>query len=213
MPLAIVSSKFYMSLTLPTPEPEVGNKSGLYVELEGLSLVDSRLQPRLLDDEFFKGLDQLFLKHLLPSFQTFGIAGEITDQFDQNNAPVIDDLEEEVTAEKSASQEEEMLSLNWSKKFWEEYVPAVTKFVAAWVGKRKSVLKEKSQVAALDSMEEKVAQYFEREDDDTSGFPTVGWHSDRVGVPLMTPTFLSALLGELNAVQDAAVSVSNQQVS
>lgn len=213
MPLAVVSSKFYLSLTLSTPAPEVETKQELYAKLEALSLTDVGFQPKMLDDGFFKGLDKLFQDHLLPTFQTFGVFQNIPVQYDQNNAQSLEDLDEDEEAEPIPSQEKVMLSLNWGQKFWEEYVPGVTSFVAKWVEKRRRVLKEQSQVDALNAVEEKVAQYFKKEEGNNSGFSTVTWHSGSVDLPFMTPIFLNVFLMELNEVQDAAISVSNPQVS
>jgi hypothetical protein len=199
-----------MSLTLPTPVSEVDNKRSLYKALEGMSIINSEAQLTILDHEFFKGLDHLFLDLLFPSFQTFGVVDEeVPGQYDQNNAPSLeeeDDDDENDKAEKSASQKE-MLCLDWSDKYWNAYVPAVTKFVREWVVERKKVLKQTTEVAALDALEGKMVQFLAKKYD-TVGFPMVDWHMDGVGVPLVTPMFVSALLKELNDVEEAAISVS-----
>ena len=76
--MGIGCSKFYMSLTLPTPALEVKTKQDLYEELEALSFVDARLQPRILDDRFFQGLPEASSTQLLD----IGLVQEISNQYD-----------------------------------------------------------------------------------------------------------------------------------
>src|SRR5882757_5673902 len=121
MPMAIMGAKFFMSLTLATPLATFDNRDDYYNSIHNLSMRDTRLQPHILDHLFFSGLDKLFLQHLYPSFQAFGMLTVTDAKYDQNKAPAIDDDDDDDDEDK----EEDILSLDWRKHFEMEYMPAL----------------------------------------------------------------------------------------
>lgn len=210
MPMAIMGAKFYMSLTLPTPLKAFKSREDFYTSIHKLSMLDAQLQPHILDNAFFSGLDKLFLEHLYPSFQAFGMPALMDARYNQNRAPAVDDDEEEEEKEEEEEEvkAEDILSLDWRGKFEKEYMPAVKKFVERWVHGRKKMLIGKMEVEALNGLAEKVAAYVTIGDKDKEeGMPNVIWQNDSMGLPLVTPMFLRALMSELNVVDEAVVSV------
>jgi len=191
-----------MNLTLPTPVHQHKTKTHVYEQIDLQDMMDSRLQLKILDASFFSGLDKLFLDHLFPSFQAFGITTPSITEYDQNTAPSLEDEEE-----RSENVEEEIVSLDWINQYKMHYIPAVETFVAKWVMERKKVLCSPTEVLALDALADKVKQFVTMGEKKT-GMRTVPWHADRIGVPLVTPFFISAITSELNEVEDAAISVS-----
>ena len=204
IPLVLMGAKFYMSLTLPTPAKIPRQRKDLYKSINQVEMLDPNLQLKILDTEFFYGLDKLFMDHLFPSFQAFGMIKVPITEYNQNKAPSLDDEDEET---KDDEEREEIISLNWRKQFDTHYIPAVGHFVAKWVIERKKVLHVPSEIKALDALEKKVTQYVMIEDS-RIGIRDVPWHADGLGVPLVTPSFLTSLMSQLNAVEDASISVS-----
>ncbi|SRR6266446_417312 len=203
MPLVIMSAKFYMSLTLPTALNGKEIKVDMYESIDNLSMLDPQFQPKIFDDAFFFGLDELFLQHLFPSFQAFANARRIKMVYDQNKVPPLEDSDSEMETE---TPQAEIVSLIWKDQFEKQYVPAVREFVKKWVEERLKDLKGKTETKALKALVAKVERYMTVEDDVT-GFPSVMWHLDKVGVPLVTPTFVNMLMRELNEVEEAAIAV------
>lgn len=205
MPLVTIAAKFYMSLTLPAPPQAYTSKNDLYKFLGTVQMLDSTLQPNILDDKFFSGLDLLFVQHLFPSFQMFGVGKLILSQYDQNKAPCLEDDDED---EQETGEPKDMVSLHWTREYKEKYLPAVEIFVAKWVMERKKVLHAQGEVQALDALLQKVMQFLTIGGENKVVIHSVTWHTDKMRVPLVTPALISSLVSELNAVEDAAVSVS-----
>ena len=205
MPLVTIGAKFYMSLTLPAPTQAYTSKNDLYKFLGTVQMSNPTLQPKILDDTFFSGLDALFVKHLFPSFQMFGVGKLTLSQYDQNKAPCLEDDNED---EQEMGEPEDIVSLHWTREYKDKYLPAVEVFVQQWVTEQKKVLHAPSEVQALDVLLQKVLQFLKTGGENQVVIQSVTWHTDKMRVPLVTPALISSLVSELNAVEYAAVSVS-----
>lgn len=210
----MVSAKFYMSLTLPTPNRRA-DKVKMYESINRLPMLDTRFQPKILNNEFFSGLDKLFHEHLLPSFQMFANSKWAKVVYDLNKVPSLEDSDAETDTEMPQKEEEkEIVNICWTQQFQKQYVPAVREFVKKWVeGQIKDMEGKIEEIEVLKNLEKQVDGWVTMGDDAT-GIPSVMWHMDRIGVPLVTPIFVRMLMKELNQVEEAAIAVrSDPQVS
>ncbi|KAF8949769.1 hypothetical protein BDZ97DRAFT_1899739, partial [Flammula alnicola] len=154
--------------------------------------------------EFFSGLDDLFMQHLFPSFQSFGLEDGIDMAYDQNKAPSMDDDDDE---ENQIDSSPELVSLNWSEQFRKKYTPAVQSFVKEWVDSRRTQVTDANELKALGLLQAKVMHQLMIERDESAQLPGLVWHDDPLGLPLLTPSFMNALLGSLNDVEDATIAL------
>ena len=206
MPLVTIGAKFYMSLTSRVPAQQHDSKNDLYSALAKVEMLDPGFHANILDKAFFNGLDKLFVTHLLPCFQALGVFDGVVKEYDQNKAPSLEEEEEDDDDDDEKNEvPQDIVSLDWIHQFKEKYIPAVMLFVDKWVVQRKTVLK--AHVEALDVLPQKILQFLTIGPLKT-GIRSIPWHTDKLGVPLVTPALISSLVGELNAVEDAAISVS-----
>lgn len=200
--------RFYKMLTSPDVLPTT-SKADMYAAVSHCDWWDKNLVPELLDTSFFSGLDQLYIEHLFPSFQSFGSELGLDMQYDANKAPAIGDDDEDIEMDTSV----EIVSLDWVDQFTRQYIPAVMKFVRSWAEIRKQQLTGIQETEALMLLPGKVEFQLIPQRRFKHTLPGASWHEEWICVPMLTPSFLNGMFGSLNDVEEAAITVSHGRLS
>lgn len=217
-PAVSLHAKFFLSLTLPTANPTT-SLAALQRYLNNLDPLDPAMKPELLTAQFFTKLDDLFKRLLFDSFQTF-MNSTPQETYFQNKVPVLDS-----DAENSESEEQDktlgtvlvpstsapntqVIEISWQERYRSSYIKSVLEYIAFYAKFNIELYEEGDEVRAFQLMLPKVAYFLKASSEETSIMPTGSfWMAPSTPLPLVTPSFLNAFLGSLNAIEDAVLAV------
>lgn len=206
-PMLIWFAKFYSYLSRPINNSgSFKTKTSYFEYIDQLDMLDNSARYELLDDEFFRGLDDQFLVHLASVIQGFGWGEKNLTTYEKNRRPQVDSDEEEDNLNDGTIS---ILTIDYQRQYDKQYQPAVLKCVEDWISQRQDQLADSpDDLMALKYMPAKIKKFFDLDLSGKHRIPQAQWFDDKAGLPMVTPEWIKNLIGSLNDVEDVALYVS-----